>query len=136
MNIPALLAALHQAQTQIPTMRSVQSTGLIIGNLGKGALLILQAQTQILMMRSVLSTGLIIGSLRKSAQAPVQTLMMSTISVQSTVLIIRGQRNGAEQHFCDCCRRISAMMVKPTGWHSSRSSLGMPLHANGLLRNV
>ena len=33
-------------------MRSVQSTCLVIGNLGKGALLILQAQAQILMMRS------------------------------------------------------------------------------------
>ena len=106
------------------------------GNLGKGPLLILQAQTQILMMRSVQSTGLIMENLRKGAQAPVKTLMMSIISVQSTILIIRGQRNGAEQHFCDCCQRISAMMVKPTGWHSSRSSLSMPLHANGLLRNV
>ena len=136
MNIPALLAALHQAQTQIPMMRSVQSTFLIIGNLGKGALLILQAQIQFPTMRSVQSTGLIIGNLRKGTQAPVQTLMMSTISVQSTIRIIRSQRNGAEQHFYDCCQRISAMMVKPTGWHSSRSSLCMPLQANGLLRNV
>ena len=103
-------------------------------------LLTLPAQIQILMMRSVQSTGLIIGNLRKRAhpilRAPVLTLMMSSTFVQSTVLIIRSQRNGVEQHFLDCCQKSSATMVKPTGWHSSRSSLGMPLHANGLLKNV
>ena len=69
----------------------------------QAVLLTLPAQIQILMRRSVQSTGLIIGNLRKRAhlilRAPVLTLMMSSTFVQSTVLIIRSQRNEVEQHF-------------------------------------